>query len=378
VKPGIDLHQAAAALLLVLTQLVGLGPDAFARSSGPPEFRLVQCGAIVRQALDASHFRISQKELAKGGVPRQLHEIEDFKLATLNVGGDIPMQEQFEQALAVLGDIDADIAVLTEVGSKRDLRGGIEKILGDRWEMIMLRSNDQHSDIAFLVKRDLPVDLEVFSNRREKWHNPATNHRHELLFSRDLPILVVRPAGVEEPLLAVAGVHNRAMRDIKVGRGPTAQVIDPKGTLKRTAEIKAQGKILQGLRRRYGTHLPVISIGDYNQDLLASSSEFDGIKKITMRSTFDLLDHPPPADMRITHVVPLEKETKQGQLDGAFMYYSDQDLLVDSWIHRFKDELGNPKPLPTTLKQRAENPTDHFPFVMKLNFKKILDRMKSP
>lgn len=369
------------AWLVALAVMGSLAPAGLARENRPG------CQPDLRQLLDLPHLKVSQAELNAGTPLRALGEIQSLKVATYNVlnliehkgryitdaqgrrvfqaGTTKKPDEQLDGVVEMIEEMDADVLVINEVDSMEHLAEVARTRLGDRWHAMLLDGNDSRGiNIGFLVKRDLPFELELISYKNERWTNPL-NGEEGLLFSRDNPVLLVRSGGSEDPILAVSGVHNKSQRD---GNG------DPRSVTRRRAQVERQAEILTGLQQRLGENTPIIHLGDFNADV-RTSPEFAALRESGMADAFDLLPRPPPPMERVTQSYhPRGGQTQYSQLDAAFLSRAHAELIEEVRAFRYKDAQGVEKPLPRTYDERETNPSDHFPLRLVLNFRRLLQR----
>ena len=147
---------------------------------------------------------------------RNLNEITDLVVAEYNVLNLVEHVGKFErtsenamkQATSRIGKPEwqtkgiaemikknnPDIMVLAEVEDATVLSEFNERFLNSEYHPILIEGNDERGiDVAMLIKKDLPFDIEIRSNK-----NIAKSAQDQTLFSRDLPIAIFKRKGAPE------------------------------------------------------------------------------------------------------------------------------------------------------------------------------------
>ncbi|MGZ3744590.1 MAG: endonuclease/exonuclease/phosphatase family protein [Pseudobdellovibrionaceae bacterium] len=287
-------------------------------------------------------------------MPDHSVRIEDIK---------VKPEAQLLGAARAITDADPDFIVVEEVDDLSALETFSKKYLNGAYRPFLIEGNDpRYIDIGFLVKADLPLQIEERTNKTLTWYDPVEK-RETPLFSRDLPVLIVRREGAkpnETPLFVFVGNHGKSKRD-RDG--------DPNSTIWRTAQYEAAGKIIDGLFTEFGKNLPLILGGDFNT-AFPSAPELAPLKK-RLQDPFDLLKI--PVKDRITHSFPhFHGSPEYQQLDNLLVSPPLASSVLGVQVYHYKDENGNVKPLPRTFDDRDENPSDHFPLIMDLSTETIL------
>jgi hypothetical protein len=265
---------------------------------------------------------------------------------------------------------DDDIMIWEEVEDFTAAKDFIDSHLGGRYKVIVIEGNDERGiDIAVLVKKDLPFDVEVQSYKNISYDKDGNKLK---VFSRDLPVVSVRKAGAPEsdkPIARFVGTHYKSMQDSKG---------DPKSVLKRTRQVEQTTKIL-GKYEQTNPNVPIFLMGDFNADL-RTGQEFKPLWKAGYKDSFDLVPNPLPKDMRRTHsYLPEGEEPVYGQLDGVLVNKAGQDNLVKSAkIIPYKNADGTDMPLPRTHDERELQGSDHRKLQIVLDFKKMRENWQRP
>lgn len=277
-----------------------------------------------------------------------------------------PEWQQREVAKAIK-ETNLDIIVLQEVEGINALDDFASTYLDDLYYPIVMEGNDGRGiEIGFLVKKNLPFEINMQSYKEMTWQDPLNNNQTEKLFSRDLPVMNLyfsntQPRG--PPDMVLIGTHYKSQR----GSGT-----DPTSKITREAQAKETARIVKGLKEKHGPKTPILLAGDFNADI--NSSEFTHLKEDGLLNEALEVKNVNPED-RITHTYhPRDAETKYSQLD-AIMFTPDFTKYVeDAGVYRYKDANGNVKPIPRTYEEREGNPSDHFMTWMKVDFSSFLNR----
>jgi hypothetical protein len=281
------------------------------------------------------------------------------------VSGPVDKEEasRRDQAAAILAE-DMDVVVLQEVENIAALEQFAAEHLGGAYRAFLIEGNDERGiDVAFLVKKDLPFEVEQRSRKGETWRDPAQGGREVPLFSRDLTSLVIRAAGRPQPLAVLFGTHMKSKRD-RPG--------DPDSELQRRAQAERTAAILRETREEFGPAVPVLIAGDFNGDLTHDAA-LRPIFEAGFVDGFDAAPAPTAPEDRVSHTYhPRGGAAQAHQMDGVVISKDWARLVRRTHAHRYKDGQGRDKPIPATYAQRSENPSDHFPVVLELDFAGLL------
>ena len=258
-----------------------------------------------------------------------------------------------------------DIAVVEEVENIFVLQKFNEMYLGNQYKTILIPGNDQTKSIGFLVKTDLPFDLEV-----QSFKNVGRVDKDKHLFTRDLPVMLVREAGSgrdSQPLFAVMGAHFKALQK------------DSLASIFRTRELEigAAMKISGYYKTKFGAILPQFLLGDLNEDVNLSSRlaylwKYSGFKDV-FNTIFP--ESSVPERMRVTHTAhPSNRKAIRTQLDtiAGSRSVQHQELFLDAKVIPYLGHNGGEKPIPMNIEERDRNPSDHFMMIAQIDFAKLL------
>ncbi len=293
------------------------------------------------------------------------YNVKDLYLRKVNDKGGKPIVEpkplnELRGIAAPILDVDPDIVILEEVDDMQTLTAFKENFLGrQKYLGNLIEGNDTRGiDIGFLVKADLPLQLDMETHRDVTWMNPDTGMR-EKLFSRDLPVVFVRRNKSEKvPALIVVGNHARSQRD---------RAHDVGGVKIRTAQYLAAAEIIRGYMRRW-PNVPIVLGGDFNTEL-RNSREVLPLRSI-LRDSFDVAKVPMQA--RTTHTFhPEGGERVLSQLDTIYVSPILAQSIRGAAVYRYRDGSGRELPLPRTFEERSLNPSDHYPVAIELSTERI-------
>lgn len=274
------------------------------------------------------------------------------------------LEEQVLQLKKAMNDINADIAILTEVESLSALQT-LSAEIAPRYKSFLIEGNDTRGiDIGFLVKSDLPIQTEIFSHKDREWTDPVT-HRTSPLFSRDLPVMILRKDNEQKPFAMVFGMHAISLR----GRPDDIQ-----STRLRTAQFDGAIKIIWEYRKKFGRDIPVILAGDFNTSVMFAP-ELKAIRDFTA-SAFDVALKTIPRAARITHTfhesyIDVDKKTYErnsmDQLDDIRLLGIPPELVLSASVYRYKDVHGNALPFAMSYELRHQQTSDHLPVVVEIS-----------
>lgn len=305
-------------------------------------------------------------------VTRYLRDLPRLRLMTYNLenfyiepGGSkvqLKSPEKVQGVAEVVLDQRPDILIVQEVQSQSALETFNRDFLKERYETYLIEGNDGRGiNVGFLVKKDLAVSVELQSHKDFKWIDPVKNVE-EVIFSRDLPALIIRETESSRPSLVIFGNHGKSKRD-RPG--------DPESLKLRTAQIEAIAYITQAYKQRFGEDTPIVVAGDFNTNV------GNGPELRPLRADFvDAFDVSPTERNgldRSTHTFhPRGKQVQAHEMDAFFLNEMLVDAVKSARVYRYRDRNGIEKPLPETYDLRAENPSDHFPVVVDIALDPLL------
>lgn len=325
---------------------------------------------------------------AKGQV-RSLDEIRELRIATYNLlnlaehvgeyryapDGRLlmkhaPRKAELEKVAGkarAIREINPDILIAQEVeGGLKTLQTFADEQLDGAYNAYLAAGNDSRGiDIGFLVKKDLPITIELETHRAVTWVDPTRAKGEPApLYSRDLPAMIIRTPlqkSPDHPLLVVLGNHSKSMRN---------RPRDAASRILRKAQTNKTAEIVNEYRKRFGKKARIVLGGDFNTPI--ESREMRSLAGQGLSEAFSVSKHTVPPKERVTHTFhPRDGPRKLNQLDAFYVSPELSGDISKTWIYRYKDSRGRPLPLPRTHAERELNPSDHFPLVMDVNFQAI-------
>ena len=267
---------------------------------------------------------------------------------------------------------DLDILTLAEVEDVAALEDFNARFLAGKYRVFLIEGNDERGiDVAFLVKKDLPFQIEQRSHKEETWLDPVLGGGPKRLFSRDLTSLVVRAPGKTEPLFVLFGTHYKSKRD-RDGR-------DPESVIMRTAQVQRTAEIMERYRKEFGADVPMMIAGDFNGSVAEEAAYKPLYAAAGLIDSFDAAPTPTSAHDRITHTFhPRGGPTHYAQIDAVLVSKSLRGTVQSAKVYRYKNDDGTERPIPSTFEERELNPSDHFPLLVTLDFAPIRERVTKP
>lgn len=345
-------------------------------------------------------FKVQQK-------PREWSEIDKLVFMTFNVanifqlGGKyvrtsgtdfrlVPSQpprpktdEQVNELIKTIDEVQPDFAVLTEVEGLQALQDLSHK-LKSSYESYLVRGNDfRNIDIGLIVRADLNVHVETQSHKGHIWKDPVTR-RKSFLFSRDLPVYLLRRQGEQKPFLIVVGMHAISQR---------GSLEDLKFNRMRQAQFEAAVQIILGNQRKFGKDVPIMIAGDFNTNV-QFAPEMQAMRDISL-SAFDMALNTIPPAARVTHtfheaIEPSDvKKTEKSedwffkdvenvkdeefvlnhmsQLDDIRFIGLRDSIVLSARVQRYTDDSGKVLPFAIRKEERREQTSDHLPVVVEVS-----------
>lgn len=333
---------------------------------------------------------------AAGTPVRSLESIRELKVGSYNVenlfeqvGSHVPdpanpgklkkvsdAKPKPEWAMRAEGKIilenDLDVVTLAEVEDYKALEDFNERFLEGKYKVFLIEGNDERGiDVAFLVKKDLPFQIEQRSHKDETWIDPVFGGGPTKLFSRDLTSLVVRAPGRSQPLFVLFGTHYKSKRD-RDGR-------DPESTIMRTAQVQRTAEIMARYRAEFGADVPMMLAGDFNGSVPTEDAYKPLFLAAGLTDSFDASPNPPSDKDRITHTFhPRGGPAHYAQMDAVLVSKGLRGAVKSAQVYRYKNDDGTVRPIPSTYEERELNPSDHFPLIVTLDFAPIRDGVAKP
>ncbi|WP_372654838.1 hypothetical protein [Halobacteriovorax sp.] len=284
-------------------------------------------------------------------------------------------KDKVERLAKAIKDIDSDIIFLCEVGGEDSLKNLVEVYLDNNYLYSLMPGNSERGiELAYLIKKGSEYTFKHLTHKRRPLnfnypHEEKENHYQmsmgkkrvypSHLPSRDIAELRVFKEGSEKPFLILLGVHLKSQLD-KEG-------IDFGGRLRRAAEFKQLVETYNVLNKRYHQKVPILLLGDFNGKACREETdpEFQKIYESTdLEDVLEVINEPKEARVSI-HIFDKQGKDQGHQLDYIFvpkMLHKKIDAK-HSGLYNYKNEEGAPYPRPTSLYERYQLPSDHFPIV---------------
>jgi hypothetical protein len=345
-----------------------------ASNSGPRAF--IAAGKNTRKINEISEISIGQFNLenyvekgARSVVPLDHKYVMDAidnkdKLSFIPILVKSP--EKQNGIIQTIKAADPDILVVQEIGGMVSLESLNQK-LGGQYRSILIPSKSPNPgrpvnqiNIGFLVKSDLPFDIEVQSFR-----NVSKMNSDSPLFSRDLPVITLKQEGTSNPIMAIFGTHFKAM-------GNESSV------LLRREQMKMASKLVEDYSRR-NQSLPVFLVGDYNFDVRIAS-EFSVLQESSgLKDVFNLVQvgKALPKEQRVTQFYFENNAPKFGQLDAISgnKVVEELRLVKSAEIRPGINDSGEIVGLPKTQAEARELSSDHAMLKTVIDFKPLRERL---
>ena len=207
--------------------------------------------------------------------------------------------------------------------------------LAGRYRTFLTKGNDARGvDLALAVRADLDVTIEFETHVNARWYDP-TEDAVARLFTRDLPVLIIRDGPTNRELLILIGQHAKSMRDRSRGA-------DRKSRGLRSAQLEASARIVRHYQQRFGDDVPIVMAGDFNAEM-RTAPEVRPLKRV-MSDAFDVVG----ARERVTQTYhPREDVVVASQLDACLVSdvvrpFVRKALVLPEFDHRTGMRLGQP------------------------------------
>jgi len=307
--------------------------------------------------------------------PRSLTEIPELRFGTYNTynlmqsadGASIKSDLKRHGVAAPILEHDLDIVVLQEVENLNAIKSFSEKYLKDRYDVLLSTGNDARGiQVAFLVKKDLPFRIKLDTHVDARAIYPVTG-QETAIFSRDLPAIRLwensQNPETEDPLVVFYGTHFKSKRD-KDG--------DPESRILRRVQVETAASIIRDDKKKHPSSFVMLA-GDFNGDV-RTDPEFEPLRSF-MVDAFEAQATTPLDAERITHSFhPHDAPATYSQIDAFFVAPENSALVTETFVHRYKNEAGEIKPVPRSWDERDLNPSDHFPVILKIELQTISRR----
>lgn len=300
---------------------------------------------------------------------RQLSEKEWQKLSNATVANK-SLSKTLWLADSLL-HIDADLICLNEVGGLESLENFNRLFLNDRYTPYLIEGNsDRGIDVGYLLRKGLPLRAQIHTHKDRPlgflYPHETQTHLFQQdapaikshYFSRDCSELRLFGENPERPAAVFLLVHLKSKLD--------PEGIDPQGRDRRRAEFNTLMEIYSEALARHTPPTPVILVGDFNgcarRDFL--SEEFAELLKTDLQCVLE------SSGLKGSDAATQLQFNRGGGVTYVHIDFiliptdlKSKLLTNETHVYRYLSDLRVPLALPTTLDQRLQMPSDHYPVV---------------
>ena len=277
------------------------------------------------------------------------------------------------QIAKIIEENSPDVMMFCEVGGFESLKNFNLLFLGDKYSCVLVEGNSNRNiDVGYLIKKNLPYFFDFGSNKNRPinylYPHEITSLSHGFKikaashsFSRDCLELHLFKNQREKPFLILLLTHLKSRLD--------PERIDPGGTERRAAELKAAISIYKELEHTY-PKTPIMICGDLNgfAGKPNTDPEFTPIYEQTnLQDVFEV------AGLSIDKRTTFYQIKNGGKADGKQIDYCfipktlwPHLKLEDCFVYLYKDRFGLPMDPPTTMEIKSNLPSDHYPLFFTL------------
>lgn len=258
--------------------------------------------------------------------------------------------------VTAIQDIDPDILMLVEVGGRESLEHFNRVFLKEAYEAHFVETNSTRSiDLAFLVKKNLKWTAKIKSHRNTAIKVGSSIGANNLTrFSRDVAELHLYQRQKLRLILLLTHLKSKLSTDT-----------DYQGRDLRQAEAEALTELYLKTSAQ-NPDVPIVVGGDLNSDL--ASPELEALKKTDLKDFHEILHTPFEERISFVHF-DYKGDAHPQVLDYLLLSPHLQSKVIreTSKTYRYKSFYDTPHPLPRTVHQRYQMPSDHYPLVLTLD-----------
>lgn len=247
--------------------------------------------------------------------------------------------------------------------------------MSERYAPVFIEGNDDERHIGFIIKKDLPFYVSVETHENEMWLD-KTDNRQKKLFSRDLPVLLLRTSPGADPVHIIIGNHGKSPRVVLNDPGsPGSQARYEKAAQRsedqRAAQYERAAKLVEQYKAKY-PNAGILMAGDFNADVRTAKEVLP--LKGSLNDPFEIKQI--PLEDRVTHIYfPMKGVPETKQLDNIFVSPNLSHQILSIRVIPYLDENGQPKGDPKTFQEREQNGSDHEAVEIIISTK---DQFKAP
>ncbi len=284
-----------------------------------------------------------------------------------------PLRKLREIAQLIL-DKETDLALLVEVGGEESLANFNRHFLDSRYIPALMEGNSNRAiDVGFLIRKELLLKWDLRSNKDHKIHLIYEHEQTSLKtgyenlvpkrfarFSRDVAELHLCRHDGDSPELVFFLTHLKSKRP--------GDPIDPRGTDRRSAEMRALLEIYKARRKELGSDVPILVCGDFNGQAGRENTEADFLPIYEQTDLEDLLEmFQVPEYERVTFHTRAGRRMRGVQLDYVFLSRKFRDrVAAPPMIDRYRAPSGRPLPVPERPSDKLHLPSDHYPYLFEV------------
>ena len=307
-------------------------------------------------------------DLWKGQDLKELSEA-DWQKMTTSTTPNKPLKKIWQIA-QIIDELKPEIIFLNEVGGEESLKHLSTHFLQTAYMPLLKEGNSPRGiDVGYLLRADVGLKPVLISHKDRpinflyphETQTAAGGKSH--YFSRDVGELRLFRPEETTPCLVCLVVHLKSKLD--------ADMIDGEGRLRRAAELKALVDIYNEIKEELGSDVPVILGGDLNgvADPRSHEPEFKYLyENSDLIESFELAQL--PDSKRVTQVqIRPDSKRIETQIDYFFVSPSLKDKVIseETGAYFFKSDLGMDRPHPSSLEEKSELPSDHYPIRLTLS-----------
>lgn len=267
----------------------------------------------------------------------------------------------------IIKEESPDIMMLCEVGGMESLQNFNLLFLEDLYHPVLMEGNsDRNIDVGFLIKKQSRFFFDIVSNKNYPLQLMYPHEQTSLLtgyvsnaahlFSRDCAELRIFGKNRETPYLIILLTHLKSRLD--------PERIDPGGTEKRGAELKAAINIYNNLRRQF-PRIPVILAGDMNGFAGRPNTDPEFLPLYAETDLQDVLEVSQiNSSKRFTFYQVKSGGRSEGkQIDYCFLSPELHSCIshINTSVYQYKDEFGFAIDRPKNIEEKLRLPSDHYP-----------------
>lgn len=283
----------------------------------------------------------------------------------------------------IILDESPDIVMLCEVGGIESLKNFSDMFLQSKYSPVLIEGNsDRNIDVGFLIKKNLPFYYDISSNKNRAINYLYPHERQSLdtgysnktkatatapashKFSRDVAELSLFTRDREKPFLLILLTHLKSPLD--------PERVDPNGFERRRAELQTLVEIYKEHDMKLQNQVPILVAGDFNGNASEHNTDpefVDLYAQTKLKDVLELAGIAPENRATFYHVKPGSRGAEGRQIDFCFLSETAAQLIdpAQTQVYRYQDAVGMRVHAPTSLEEKLNLPSDHYPIITVLN-----------